>query len=83
MPRNAALNVDFEDGEITNRITAAAPAEPGALPLLSYLLTDMWAGMVKRGDVPRGRRQPRAHVWSSNIMARGANLLGTTRPPDT
>jgi conflict system STAND superfamily ATPase len=45
-----ALGVDFEDGEIANRIAAAATAEPGALPLLSYLLTDMWAGMVRRGD---------------------------------
>ena len=35
---------------IADRITDAAAAEPGALPLLSYLLTDMWAGMVRRGD---------------------------------
>jgi hypothetical protein len=45
-----ALGVDFEDDKIADRITDAAAAEPGALPLLSYLLTDMWAGMVKRGD---------------------------------
>ena len=45
-----ALGVSFEDGEIANRITTAAAAEPGALPLLSYLLTDMWAAMVRRGD---------------------------------
>src|SRR5262249_31547377 len=31
-------------------VAAATAPEPGALPLLSYLLTDMWAGMVKRGD---------------------------------
>src|SRR5262249_14410990 len=45
-----ALDVAFEDGEVATRITNAAATEPGALPLLSYLLTDMWAGMVKRGD---------------------------------
>ena len=45
-----ALGVHFEDDEIAGRITMAAAAEPGALPLLSYLLTDMWAAMVKRGD---------------------------------
>jgi WD40 repeat protein len=45
-----ALGVRFENDEVANGITAAASAEPGALPLLSYLLTDMWAGMVKRGD---------------------------------
>jgi WD40 repeat protein len=44
----AALGVSFEDGKLADRITAAAAAEPGALPLLSYLLTDMWAEMVHR-----------------------------------
>jgi hypothetical protein len=45
-----ALGVHFENDEVANSITAAATAQPGALPLLSYLLTDMWAGMVGRGD---------------------------------
>jgi hypothetical protein len=45
-----ALGVAFEDDQTAIRITTAAAAEPGALPLLSYLLSDMWAGMVKRGD---------------------------------
>jgi hypothetical protein len=45
-----ALGVHFEDDEVASRITAAAASEPGALPLLSYLLTDMWAAMVRRGD---------------------------------
>ena len=45
-----ALSVYFEDDKVADRITAAAAAEPGALPLLSYLLTDMWTGMVVRGD---------------------------------
>jgi tetratricopeptide (TPR) repeat protein len=45
-----ALDVTFEDDQTANRIAPAAASEPGALPLLSYLLTDMWAGMVKRGD---------------------------------
>jgi hypothetical protein len=44
-----ALGVTFEDGKIADTITNAAAAEPGALPLLSYLLTDMWTEMVKRG----------------------------------
>jgi hypothetical protein len=45
-----ALGVHFEDERTAERITTAAAAEPGALPLLSYLLTDMWDGMVNRGD---------------------------------
>ncbi len=44
------LGVAFEDDQTAIRITTAAAAEPGALPLLSYLLTDMWASMVRRGD---------------------------------
>jgi len=45
-----ALSVRFEDDRTAERITTAAATEPGALPLLSYLLTDMWASMVKRND---------------------------------
>jgi tetratricopeptide (TPR) repeat protein len=43
-----ALEVSFEDDRIADRITDAAAAEQ--LPLLSYLLHDMWDGMVRRGD---------------------------------
>ena len=43
-----ALGVKFEDDRIAERITDAAAAEQ--LPLLSYLLHDMWDGMIKRDD---------------------------------
>jgi hypothetical protein len=43
-----ALGIAFETKKIAHRITDAAAAEPGALPLLSYLLTDMWTEMVRR-----------------------------------
>jgi TPR repeat protein len=45
-----ALGVAFEDDQTAIRITTAAAAEPGTLPLLSYLLTDLWAGMIRQGD---------------------------------
>lgn len=45
-----ALGVVFEDNTIAARITDAAAVAPGPLPLLSYQLTDMWSGMVARGD---------------------------------
>jgi hypothetical protein len=45
-----ALGVTFKDDKIADRITDAAAAEPGALPLLSYLLTDMWTEMVGRDE---------------------------------
>lgn len=44
----AVLGVSFEDDKIADRITASAAAEPGALPLLSYLLTKMWGEMIRR-----------------------------------
>ena len=44
------LNVEFEDDLLANRLTEAAEREPGALPLLSYQLNNMWLSMVKRGD---------------------------------
>src|SRR5262245_4866613 len=45
-----ALGVHFENDEVANHITTAAAAEPGALPLLAYLLHDMWAAMAMGGD---------------------------------
>jgi WD40 repeat protein len=45
-----ALAVRFENDEIARLIINAASAAPGALPLLSYLLTDMWREMLRRGE---------------------------------
>jgi hypothetical protein len=50
-----ALGVGFEDDCLPDRVVEAAEEEPGALPLLSYLLTDMWSAMVKRADGVRSR----------------------------
>lgn len=44
------LEVRFEDDRLPDRIVEAAAGKPGALPLLSYLLTDMWSAMTKRAD---------------------------------
>jgi WD40 repeat protein len=49
-----ALKVKFEDEKLPGRIVEAAAEDAakarGALPLLSYLLTDMWSKMVERDD---------------------------------
>jgi WD40 repeat protein len=49
-----ALGVKFEDERLPGRIVEAAAEDAakarGALPLLSYLLTDMWSKMVERDD---------------------------------
>ena len=73
-----ALGVGFEDGEIANRITAAAAAEPGALPLLSYLLTDMWASMVRRGDATL--RLPAQSIEIGGVLASRAEEFVKANP---
>jgi WD domain, G-beta repeat len=75
-----ALGVDFEDGEVANRITAAAAAEPGALPLLSYLLTDMWAGMVRRGDATL--RMPAQAIDIGGVLASRAEEFLKSQPDE-
>jgi hypothetical protein len=73
-----ALGVAFEDSEIANRITAAASAEPGALPLLSYLLTDMWAAMVRRGDATL--RLPAQSIDVGGVLASRAEEFVRAHP---
>src|SRR5262249_9130634 len=46
----ALLSARFDTEDLPANIARSAAAEPGALPLLSYLLSDMWAQMVARGD---------------------------------
>jgi WD40 repeat protein len=45
-----ALGVGFEDDHMADRIVDATTGARGSLPLLSYLMTDVWSEMVKRGD---------------------------------
>jgi WD40 repeat protein len=75
-----SLGVHFEDDTTANSITAAATAEPGALPLLSYLLTDMWVGMVKRGDATL--RMPAQAIDIGGVLASRAEEFLKANPDD-
>jgi DNA-binding beta-propeller fold protein YncE len=75
-----ALGVSFEDGQTAGRITTAAAAEPGALPLLSYLLTDMWAGMVRRGDATL--RMPAQAIDIGGVLASRAEEFLKANPDE-
>jgi tetratricopeptide (TPR) repeat protein len=44
------LEARFESGDIAERVASATEREPGALPLLSDLLHEMWLNMQARGD---------------------------------
>ena len=46
----ALLGAHFEDGNMGERVVNATARQPGALPLLSYLLEDLWKGMQRRAD---------------------------------
>jgi len=53
------LGVDFESDDLMHHVVRAAEDEPGALPLLADLFTDLWERMRERGDailrLPNGR----------------------------
>lgn len=44
------LGVGFESGELVRHIVRSAEGQPGALPLLADLFTDLWERMRERGD---------------------------------
>jgi len=75
-----ALGVSFEDGKIADRITDAAAAQPGALPLLSYLMADMWKDMVAR-DQPVLRLQTQIIDVGGVLTSRAEEFL-TANPQE-
>jgi hypothetical protein len=75
-----ALGVGFEDERLPLRIVEAAAAEPGALPLLSYLLTDMWTAMVQRADGVL--RLPLRAIDIGGVLASRAEDFLKSRPAD-
>jgi hypothetical protein len=75
-----ALGVAFEDDKLAGSITATAAAEPGALPLLSYLLTDMWAGMVKRSEAVL--RLPSQAIDVGGVLSRRAEDFLAAHPTE-
>jgi formylglycine-generating enzyme required for sulfatase activity len=64
--------------DIAQRTAEESTKDAGALPLLSYLLDDMWTGMVKRGD---GKlRLPRAAIEIGAVLVDRANAFFTAHP---
>ena len=44
------LGVGFESEDLVNHVVKSAEDQPGALPLLADLFTDLWESMRERGD---------------------------------
>jgi formylglycine-generating enzyme required for sulfatase activity len=78
----ALLSARFEPEElaadIAGRTAQESAKDAGALPLLSYLLDDMWTGMVRRGD---GKlRLPRAAVEIGAVLVDRADAFLAAHP---
>jgi hypothetical protein len=74
------LSARFEPEELATDIARQTAEESvkdaGALPLLSYLLDDMWTGMVKRGD---GKlRLPKAAIEIGAVLVDRADAFLAT-----
>ena len=78
----ALLSARFEPetlaAGIARRTAEESAKDAGALPLLSYLLDDMWADMVKRGD---GRlRLPDAAIELGRVLVERADAFLAQHP---
>jgi formylglycine-generating enzyme required for sulfatase activity len=78
----ALLSARFEPEElaadIVGRTAQESAKDAGALPLLSYLLDDMWTGMVRRGD---GKlRLPKAAVEIGAVLVDRADAFLVAHP---
>jgi hypothetical protein len=78
----AALGASFETShlaaDIARRTAEESTKDAGALPLLSYLLDDMWSAMVKRGDGVL--RLPPTAMELGGVLAERANAFLAQRP---
>ena len=48
--RRACSGVGFESDDLVSHVVKSAEDQPGALPLLADLFTDLWERMRERGD---------------------------------
>jgi formylglycine-generating enzyme required for sulfatase activity len=78
----ALLSARFETrslaGDIARRTAEDSTKDAGALPMLSYLLDDMWAQMIARGDGVL--RLPPQAIEPGGVLAERANAFLATHP---
>jgi formylglycine-generating enzyme required for sulfatase activity len=75
---SARFETDRLADEIAQRTAEDSAKDAGALPLLSYLLDDMWTQMIKRGDGVL--RLPVAAVELGGALAERANAFLARHP---
>jgi formylglycine-generating enzyme required for sulfatase activity len=74
----ACFETDRLAGEIARRTAEESAKDAGALPLLSYLLDDMWSAMVRRGDGTL--RLPPATMEIGGVLVERANSFLALNP---
>jgi hypothetical protein len=78
----ATLSARFETkslaADVARRTAEESTKDAGALPLLSYLLDDMWTHMVQRGDGVL--RLPAKAVELGGVLAERADAFVASRP---
>jgi formylglycine-generating enzyme required for sulfatase activity len=81
----ARVSARFETGDLASLLARRAADEStrdaGALPLLSYLLDDMWSEMVKRGDGVM--RLPKRAIELGDVLADRADQFLADHPAST
>ena len=76
----AALGVRFQPTEMPGFLAGATAREAGALPLLAYLLSDMWKEMQARGDgLMRFDERPEVFDVSAALRDRAERYRGRNK----
>src|ERR1700730_15926551 len=75
---SARFETDHLAADIARRTAEESAKDAGALPLLSYLLDDMWSAMVARGDGVL--RLPPAAMELGGVLAERANAFLERNP---
>jgi formylglycine-generating enzyme required for sulfatase activity len=75
---SARFETEHLSEDIARRTAEESTKDAGALPLLSYLLDDMWTAMVRRGDGLL--RLPAAAMELGGVLAERANAFISNHP---
>jgi formylglycine-generating enzyme required for sulfatase activity len=75
---SARFETDALAADIARRAAEESAKDAGALPLLSYLLDDMWSSMIARGDGVL--RLPAAAIEFGGVLAERANAYLARNP---
>jgi formylglycine-generating enzyme required for sulfatase activity len=74
------LGVGFESDDLINHVVKSAEDQPGALPLLADLFTDLWERMRQRGDGTLRVSDRREIIQVGAALSRRADQFLATAP---